>query len=113
MTRTTHQKLVAALDVMIGGEGSLPFRLFCIGTTMSALSPDAFDGHRLRRQFRRLKDDFTMLGLLGGDDDGRPWEGLRIDDAMTLAVRVIDLCVGVALREDQAARGRQARRAAD
>ncbi|HEV2161189.1 MAG TPA: hypothetical protein VGR52_02985 [Stellaceae bacterium] len=83
---------------MIGGDGSLPFRLFCIGSTMSALSPDAFDGHRVRRQFQRLKDDFIMLGLLGGDE-GRPWEGLRNDDAMKLAVRVIDLCVVVALRE--------------
>lgn len=104
MTRTTHQQLVAALDVMIGGEGSLPFRLFCIGTTMNALSPEAFDDHYLRCQFRQLKNDFVMLGLLGGDDDGRPWEGLRKDEAMILAVRVIDLCFGVAVRESSASR---------
>lgn len=75
----------------------MPFRMFCIGSALSSIAPDAFDDFNLRGQFVRLRDDFIMLGFCGGDYDGRPWDDLRNDDAMMLAGRVLDLCMGVAL----------------
>ncbi len=36
-------------------------------------------GLRERRHIIALRDSFAMLGLLGGDEDGRPWEQLRPD----------------------------------
>jgi hypothetical protein len=98
MNVTVQQKLARSLDVLIGGEGSLPFRLFCLGSLFNEVSPDEFSSSDLRRRFLGLRDSFAMMGFLDGTE-GSPWDDLTEDDAMILAIKILDFYYRMVLLE--------------
>src|SRR5215469_13187064 len=80
------------------GDGDLAIRLLCIGTTMATLNPADFP-LELRGQVDALRDDFTMLGLAGGFEDGRQHRDFSQDEATALALRVLEVAFRLATRE--------------
>jgi len=79
-------------------DGDLAIRLLVIGNTMAALDPHDFPPE-LRNQVEALRDDFVLLGLAGGCESGTQHRDLSHEECLTLAVRVVDVAWGLAVRE--------------
>jgi hypothetical protein len=100
MNGRTHQALASSLEVLIGGEGSLPMRLFVVASAFTTISPRAFDDDPcLRSWFETLRDDFVMMGLVNDGPDG-PVIALDPNAAMTLALRVVEFIHAVATEDE-------------
>lgn len=100
MNAHTHAELASALQVVIGGHGSLSLRLFCVASSLIALSPRAFnDDPCLREWFQSLCDDFVFNGLVNDGPDG-PVTNLDPEAAMILALRLVEFCHAVAVECD-------------
>lgn len=92
-----NRKLCEALETLVAEDAPLKDRLTVIAATLSTLSSNSFADHRLRRQFRALRDEMILLGLVDEGPDAAA-ANLSRDEAMTLAVRLLDLCFWAALR---------------
>ena len=94
----TDATLCRAVHCLLAGEGALQLRLLCVASDITTLRPDDFPPE-LRGQVVRLRADFSMLGLAGGYEDGRQHRDLNNHDATTLALRVLAVAFGLAVKE--------------
>jgi hypothetical protein len=85
------ERLAAAMDALIGPDGPLPFRLNLAAIELAQLRPTDFDYPALRQRFVELRKAFVLLGFVQADGaDEQAWQTLSREDAMALALRLIE-----------------------
>lgn len=86
------------IRTLIGGECDLPLRLLRVGNRIAALRAEDFPRH-LRGQVLCVRDMIIMLGLAGGFEDGRQHRDLTHDQAMGLALKILEIGYKLAVRK--------------